>query len=201
MSQPDQQFYAAGGMNEQQLWQISNALYSYCRVMRVPKLGAIPVVVTVLEGLSIALILFALGEELSTALLIGAPVSAVFAILCVILYRFRSGASKRLNAYLAVDGGQRMYMDFAAAQPYADDQFRVGRFFLFIKNGAVVRLDSIADVVRVISHYRMVPTGVFLSVKVKDENGSMACPLCKVHLMKAEAEIFEIRNVLLQRPW
>ena len=126
-----------------------------------------PEYMALLVGLSIALILFALGEKLSTALLIGAPVSAVFAILCVILYRFRSGASKRLNAYLAADGGQSMYMDFASAQPYADDQFRVGRYFLFIKNGAVVRLDSVADIVRVVSHYRMVPTAVFLSVKVK----------------------------------
>ena len=199
MSQFDQQFYANGIMNEQQLNQLSNALYSYCKVMRVPRVGAVPVVVTVLVGVMITLILAALGESLGTAALIGAPVSVVFALLCCLIYRFRSGAAKRLNAYLAADGGQSMFIDFGWAQPFADDQFRLGRYFLFIRNGAVVRLDSITDIVRIVSHYRAVPTGVFLSVKVKDENGSMSLPLCRVHMLKAEAEIDDIRKAVLQR--
>ena len=199
MSQFDQQFYANGIMNEQQLNQLSNALYSYCKVMRVPRVGAVPVVVTVLVGVMITLILAALGESLGTAALIGAPVSVVFALLCCLIYRFRSGAAKRLNAYLAADGGQSMFIDFGWAQPFADDQFRLGRYFLFIRNGAVVRLDSITDIVRIVSHYRAVPTGVFLSVKVKDENGSMACPLCRLHVRNAAAEIDEIRRAVLQR--
>ena len=78
-------------------------------------------------------------------------------------------------------------------------QLMLGRYYLFIKNGAVIRLDSIIDIVRVTSHYKMVPTAVFLSVKVKDENGSMACPLCRVHLLKAAAEIDEIRRAVMQR--
>ena len=200
MSQPNRQYYAAGMMNEQQFDQISNALYSYCRVMRVPKLGAALVVITVLVGVIPILLFTALGESIGTAVLIGAPLSALFAFLCWLAYRFRRGASKRLNSYIAADGGQTMLLDFASAQPFADDQFRVGRYFLFIKNGAVIRLDSIADIVRVVSHYRAVPTGVFLSVKVKDENGSMACPLCRVHVLNAAAEIDEIRRAVLQRP-
>lgn len=54
--------------------------------------------------------------------------------------------------------------------------------------------------VSIVSHYRMVPTAVFLSVKVKDENGSMGCPLCRVHLLKAAEEIEEIRRAVMQRP-
>ena len=92
-----------------------------------------------------------------------------------------------------------MIIDFASARPFVDDQFRVGRYYLFIKNGAVIKLDSILDIVRVTSHYKAVPLLVQLSVKVKDENGSMACPLCRVHLLKAEAEIDEIRRALVQR--
>ena len=186
-------------MNEQQLNQLSHALYSYCKVMRVPKVGAVPVVVTVLEGVIITLVLAALEMSFWTAVAIGASVSAVFAFLCWLLYRYRAGAAKRLNLELAADGGQGMIIDFASAQPFADDQFRLGRQYLFIKNGAVLRLDSIIDIVTVTSHYKMVPTGVFLTVKVQDEKGSMAFPLCRVHLLRAGAEVDEIRKAVLQR--
>ena len=49
MSQFNQNPYANGMMNEQQLNQISNALYSYCKVMSVPKMGAAPAVITILR--------------------------------------------------------------------------------------------------------------------------------------------------------
>ena len=177
----------------------SQALYSYCKVMRVPKLGAVPIVVTVLEGLILTLVIAALGERLLTAVLIGASVSALFTFLCWLLYRYRVGASKRLNTYLAVDGEQSIVSDFASAQSFVDDQFRLGRHYLFIKNGAVLNLDSITDIVKVTSNYRMVPTGVYLSVTVKDESGSMAFPLCRVHMLKAGEEIDEIRKAVLQK--
>lgn len=201
MSQFDQQYYANGMMNEQQLNQLSNALYSYCKVMRVPKMGAAPAVITILVGVIPILLFTALGESIGTAVLIGAPLTALFAFLCWLAYRYRSGASKRLNAYLAADGGQAMYIDFGWAQPFANDQFRVGRYFLFIRNGAVIRLDSVADIVRIVNHYRAVPTGVSLTVKVKDENGSMACPLCRLHVLNAAAEIEEIHRAVMQRRW
>ena len=199
MSQSNQEFYAAGIMNEQQFYQASQALYSYCKVMRVPKLGAVPVVVTVLEGVAITLVLAVTGMRLWMAVAIGALASALFSFLCWLAYRYRVGASKRLNTYLAVDGGQGMIIDFASARPFVDDQFRVGRYYLFIKNGAVIRRDSIIDIVRMTSHYKMVPTAVFLSAKVKDENVSMSLPLCRVHMLKADAEIEEIRKAVLQR--
>ena len=198
MSQYNQNFYSNGIMNEQQLDQISNALYSYCKVMRVPKLGAAPVVITVLEGVIITLVIAAMGVTLWKAVLIGAIIGGLFAFICWLAYRYRVGASKRLNSFLDADGGQSMVIDFASAQPYADDQFRVGRYYLFIRNGAVLRRDSITDIVRVVSNYRMVLTGVYLSVSVNDENGSMTCPLCRVHMLKAGEEIEEIRRAVLQ---
>ena len=63
----------------------------------------------------------------------------------------------------------------------------------------MLRLDSITDIVKMRSHYRMVPTGVYLSISVEDENGSMSLPLCRVHMLKAEAEIDDIRKAVLQR--
>ena len=45
----------------------------------------------------------------------------------------------------------------------------------------------------------MMPTGVFLSVDVKDENGSMTFPLCRVHMLRAGAEVEEIRGAVMQR--
>lgn len=187
-------------MNEQQLDQSAHALYSYCKVMRVPKLGPVPAVITVLEGIVITLVLSLLGMSLWAAAAIGVLISAVFAFLCWLAYRYRVGASKRLNSNLAADGGRRMFTDFASARPFVDDQFRVGRYYLFIRNGAVLRLDSIVDIVRVTSHYKMVPTGMFLGVKVQDENGSMSAPICRLHMLKAGTEIDEIRKALLQRP-
>jgi len=197
--QLNQNYYAAGMMNEQQLNQVSSALYSYCKVMRVPKLGAAPVVITVLEGVAITLVTAALGVKLWGAVAIGVIITALFAFLCWLTYRYRSGAARRLNSYLAADGGRRMVSDFALAQPFADDQFRLGREYLFIKHGAVLRINSIADIVRTNTHYRMMPTGVFLSVDVKDENGSMTFPLCRVHMLRAGAEVEEIRGAVMQR--
>ena len=185
--------------NGQQPDRPDQALYRYCKVMRVPKLGAAPAVITVLEGLVLTLLIAALGESLLTAVIIGASVSALFAFLCFLAYRYRAEAAKRLNTYLAEDGGRTMFSDFASAQPFEDDQFRLGRHFLFIKNGAVIKTDSITDVVRITNHYRMVPTGVYLSIKVDDENGSMSFPLCRVHMLNARAEVDEIRKAVLQR--
>lgn len=189
----------AAGINEQQIYQLEQAVFSYCKVMRVPKLGVAPVVITVLEGVVITLIMLAVGVKLLSAIIIGAVIFAVFAFICWLIYRLRVGASKRLNTYIAADGGRRMFYDFASAQPFADDQFRLGSEFLFIKNGAVIRLEGVTDVVRVISHYHIIPTGVQLSVLVDDEHGSMAFPLCRVHMLKAGAEIDEIYKAVMQR--
>ena len=194
MSHFNQNPYANGMMNEQQLNQISNALYSYCTVMRVPKLGAAPIVITVLAGLMAILLIAALGESLLMAVAIGASISVVFAFLFWLAYRYRVGASKRLNSFYAEDNGRLMISDFASAQPCMGDQFRLGRYYLFIKNGAVLRLDSITDIVRVACR-----SGVGVSVKVKDENGSMSLLLCKVHRFNDRAEIDEIRQAVMQR--
>ena len=199
MSQLNPNYYANGIMNEQQFNQIRQALYSYCKVMRVPKLGPVPAVITILEGVGITLLTAAFGVSILTAVVSGAIVAAVFAFLCWLAYRYRVGASKRLNSFLAEDGGRMMISDFAAAQPFVNDQFRLGRYYLFIKKGAVLRRDSIIDIVRVTGHYRMVATAVFLSVKVKDENGSMTCPLCRLNVLNAGAWIDEIRRAVLQR--
>ena len=56
MSQLNRESYATGIMSEQQLNNMRKTLYSYCKVMRAPKLGAVPVVVTVLEGLILTLV-------------------------------------------------------------------------------------------------------------------------------------------------
>ena len=194
MSHFNQNPYANGMMNEQQLNQISNALYSYCKVMRVPKLGAAPIVITVLAGLMATLLIAALGESLLMAVAIGASISVVFAFLFWLAYRYRVGASKRLNSFYAEDNGRLMISDFASAQPCMGDQLRLGRYYLCIKNGAVLRLDSITDIVRVACR-----SGVGVSVKVKDENGSMSLLLCKVHRFNDRAEIDEIRQAVMQR--
>ena len=194
MSQFNQNPYDTEAMNEQQLNQLSHALYSYCKVMHVPKLGAAPVVITVLTGLILTLFIAALGESLLIAVTTGAVVSAVFAFLFWLAYRYRVGASKRLNSFLAEDGGRIMFSDFASAQPCMGDQFRLGRHYLFIRNGAVLRLDSINDIVRVATR-----SGVGVSVTVNDENGSMSLPLCRVHRPNDRAEIDEIRKAVLQR--
>ena len=82
LPQFNQNPYANGMMNEQQLNQISNALYSYCKVMSVPKMGAAPVVITVLSDLVATLLFVAIGESLLTAMVIGTPISALFTFLC-----------------------------------------------------------------------------------------------------------------------
>jgi hypothetical protein len=194
MSQLNQRYNTTGIMNEQQLNQPDQALYNYCKVMRVPKLGAAPIVITVLTGSILTLLIAALGESLLLAVATGAIVSAVFAFLFWLAYRYRVGASKRFNSYLATDNGQIMFSDFSSAQPVMGDQFRLGRHYLFIKNGAVLRLDSITDIVRVATR-----SGVGVSVIVNDENGSMSLPLCRVHRFNDRAEIDEIRKAVMQR--
>ncbi len=172
----------------------SHALYSYCKVMRVPKLGAAPVVITVLTGLILTLIIAALGESLLLAVAIGVIVSAVFVFLCWLTYRYRVGASKRLNAFLSEDGGRMMISDFATAQPFANDQFRLGRQYLYIKNGAVLKIDSIVDLVRVFAH-----SCVGLSAKVNDQNGRMSFLLCRLPAFFDRQEIDKIRKAVMER--
>ena len=87
-----------------------------------------------------------------------------------------------------------MISDFAFAQPCMNDQFRLGRYFLYIRNGAVIRINSITDIVRVATS-----SGVGVSVTVNDECGSMSLPLCKVHRFNDRAEIDEIRKAVMQR--
>ena len=176
-----------------------HAMYSYCKVKRDPRLVPVAVVVTVLEGVLITLLVLAAGVSLLRAVFIGGFFSALFAFIFWYAKRVQTGAVQRLDAYLAADGGRSMYSDFASAQPFADDQFRIGRQYLFIKNSAVLRLDSITDIVRINHHYRFVPTGVSLSVKVNDAHGSMVVPLCRLHVQNAQAEFAEIRNVVMQR--
>ncbi len=186
--------YAAGMPNEQQFNQISRALYSYCKVMREPKMGPAPALITIFSGLGPTLLFLALGVSLLTAVAIGASLCALFAFLFWLAYRYRSGASKRLNSFLAEDGGRMMINDFAFAQPCMNDQFRLGRYFLYIRNGAVIRIDSIADIVKIVGS-----SGAYSSISVKDENGSMTCPLCRLHMLNAEAELYEIRQAVMQR--
>ncbi|MBR3103270.1 MAG: hypothetical protein IKH46_05555 [Lachnospiraceae bacterium] len=186
--------YATGMMNEQQFNQLSQALYNYCKVMSVPKLGAAPVVITVLTGGIITLLLAALGESLLLAVAVGAIVIAVFAFLFWLAYRYRAGASKRLNSFLAEDGGRMMISDFAVAQPFVNDQFRLGRYYLYIRNGAVLKLDSIVDVVRIATR-----SGVGLNVTVNDTNGSMSFLICRLPMLNSWAAYDEIRNAVMQR--
>ena len=186
--------YATGMMNEQQFNQLSQALYNYCKVMSVPKLGAAPVVITVLTGGIITLLLAALGESLLLAVAVGAIVIAVFAFLFWLAYRYRAGASKRLNSFLAEDGGRMMISDFAVAQPFVNDQFRLGRYYLYIRNGAVLKLDSIVDVVRIATR-----SGVGLNVTVNDTIGSMSFLICRLPVLNSWAAYDEIRNAVMQR--
>ncbi len=194
MSQFNQEPNANGMMNEQQLSQISNALYSYCKVMSVPKMGAAPAVITILIGLIVTLLFVALGESLMMALAVGAPISAVFAFLFWLAYRYRVEASKRLNSYLGEDGGQMMFSDFAYAQPFANDQFRLGRKYLYIKRGAVIKIASIDDIVRVFTR-----SGVGVHAKVNDASGSASFLLCILPQFNDRPKIEEIRNAVRER--
>ncbi len=199
MSQSNQNPYANGIMNEQQFNQSAQALNSYCKVMRVPKLGVAPVVITILEGLITTLLMAVAGMGILKTVIVGGFITAMFGVMCWILYRYRVGAAERFNAYLNEDGGQGMIIDFASAQPFADDQFRLGRHYLFKKGGAVIKRDCITDIVRTNTHASMVPTGVYLTVVCKDDSGSLTFPLCRVHMLNSWAEVDEIRNAVLQR--
>lgn len=183
-------------MNEQQLNQTGQALYSYCHVMREPKLGAAPILITVLTGLAMTLIIAALGGSLLLAVGLGAILIALFGFLCWLAYRYRVGASRNLNSYLAVDGGRMMISDFAYAQPFVNDQFRLGRYFLFIRNGAVLRIDGIVDVVKIPGR-----SGGGVSVKYNDQNGSMSFAICRLHPLGGWDDYYRIRDAVMQRRW
>ena len=183
-------------MNEQQLNQTGQALYSYCHVMREPKLGAAPILITVLTGLAMTLIIAALGGSLLLAVGLGAILIALFGFLFWLAYRYRVGASRNLNSYLAVDGGRMMISDFAFAQPFVNDQFRLGRYFLFIRNGAVLRIDGIVDVVKIPGR-----SGGGVSVKYNDQNGSMSFAICRLHPLGGWDDYYRIRDAVMQRRW
>ena len=182
-----------GIMNQQQLNQQSQALYNYCKLKRTHKFVPVAIVVTVLMWLLITL-LVATVTPLLTAVFIGGIMGGLFGFLCWYVNKQQTGTTTRLDYYLAADGGQGLFSDFALAQPFEDDQFRLGRQYLFIKNSTVLRLDSIYDIVRIRTH-----AGIYLTVKAKDEHGSISYPLCRVHLLSASEEFDEIRKAVLQR--
>ena len=194
MSQLNQNHYPNGIMNEQQFNQISQALYSYCTVMREPKVGPLLFVIPVFVGVPVTFLFALLGEGLLLALALGGFITAIFAFLCWFACKYRREASKRLNSYLAVDGGQGMYIDFVSAQPFANDQFRLGGYYLYIRNGAVLKINSITNIVRIYTR-----SGVGVSAKVNDANGSMSFLLCRLPVLNDRAEIDEIRNAVMQR--
>ena len=181
-----------GIMNQQQLNQQGQALFNYCKLKRSHKFVPVAIVVTVLMWLLITL-LVATVTPLLTAVFIGGIMGGLFGFLCWYVNKQQTGTTTRLDYYLAADGGQGLFSDFALAQPFEDDQFRLGRQYLFIKNSTVLRLDSIYDIVRIRTH-----AGIYLTVKAKDEHGSISYPLCRVHLLNASAEIDEIRKAVLQ---
>ena len=189
---------APSGMSDQQLRQLGDALFGYCKVRRVPKMGFAPVLIVIFEFAAIsALCIVAAG--VAAGLFIGAFFGGMFAFLVWLVYRLRVGASKRLNTYFATDGEVNMLYDFASAESFVSDQFRIGRQYLFIRNGAVLRIVSIADIRMIAHHYRIVPTGFSMSIIVDDENGRMAFPLCRLHMFRFRAEMEEIQNTVMQR--
>lgn len=190
--QPSRSPYGAGIMNQQQLNQQGQALYNYCKLKRSHKFVPVAIVVTVLMWLLITL-LVATVTPLLTAVFIGGIMGGLFGFLCWYVNKQQTGTATRLDYYLAADGGQGLFSDFASAQPFEDDQFRLGRQYLFIKNSTVLRLDSIYDIVRINTS-----AGIYLTVKAKDEHGSIAYPLCRVHLLSASEEFDEIRKAVLQ---
>jgi len=194
MSQLNQNPNTNGIMNEQQYNQISYALNSYCKVMSVPKMGPAPAVITILTGVMITLVIAALGESLLLAVAIGAIVIAVFAFLFILAYRYRVKASQRFNSYLGEDGGRMMISEFAYAQPFANDQFRLGNHYLYIKNGAVLKIDSIVDIVRVFTR-----SCVGVHAKVNDASGSASFLLCILPVFSYGPKIDEIRKAVMQR--
>ena len=181
-----------GIMNQQQLNQQGQALYSYCKVRRSNKFAPVAIVVTVLLWVLITLLVAAIAPLLK-AVFIGGLLSGIFGFLFWYVNKQQTGSEKKLGSYLAADGGQGLFSDFALAQPFEDDQFRLGRQYLFIKNSAILRLDSIYDIVRINTN-----AGIYLTVKAKDEHGSIAYPLCRVHLLSASEEFDEIRKAVLQ---
>jgi hypothetical protein len=162
--------------------------------MREPKVGPLLFVIPVFVGVSVTFLFSLLVEGLLLALALGGFITAIFAFLCWFACKYRREASKRLNSYLAVDGGQGMYIDFVSAQPFANDQFRLGRKYLYIKRGAVLKIDSIDDIVRVFTR-----SGVGVNAKVNDENGSMSCLLCMLPVFTDRPEIEKIRQAVRER--
>ena len=89
-----------------------------------------------------------------------------------------------------------MISDFAFAQPFVNDQIRLGRYFLFIRNGAVLRIDGIVDVVKIPGR-----SGGGVSVKYNDQNGSMSFAICRLHLLGGWDDYYRIRDAVMQRRW
>lgn len=189
---------AAPAVNEQMLRQLGNDMGNYCKVQRVPKLGAAPVLIVLFEFAAIsALCIVAAG--VAAGLFIGAFFGGVFALLVWLVYRLRVGASKRLNTYFGTDGEVNVLLDFASAEPFVNDQFRLGMKYLFIRNSAVLRIVNITDVRIIVHHYRIIPTGFHLTAIVDDENGSLAFPLCRLHMFKFRSESEQVISTIMQR--
>lgn len=106
--------FVPSGMSQQQSFQLGKAMADYCKVMRVPKLGIVPVIVTVFVMVAVSA-LITIASGIYVGLFVGAFFGALFAFIVWLGYRLRAGASKRLNSYFAQEGEEAVLSDFAIA--------------------------------------------------------------------------------------
>ena len=181
----------------QELSAVGNALYDYCKVKLDPKLSKVGLAASIIVG--VLLLIFGLAIGVYPIAFVGLGAGLIVALVVWASYVGAVKNAQRLRNIFDHDGEEFVLREFASAQSFANDQFRMSGFYVFAKAKAVFRTTSIERVTRVKESTNFIPTGVRLDVLISDETDTTNMTLCRLHMGKSKNEAEELYKEISAR--
>ncbi|MBO6140552.1 MAG: zinc-ribbon domain-containing protein [Ruminococcus sp.] len=192
MQQPMQQPAYA-----QELSAIGQALYDYCKVKLDPQLSKGGMAAGIIIG--VLLLAFGLFIGVYQIALVGFFAGVIVAVAVWGTYVGAKKEGARLKSIFSRDGEEFVLREFASAQSFAQDQFRMSGFYIFARAKGIFRVVSVERVTRVKESTNFIPTGVRLDVLISDETDTTNVTLCRLHMTKSQSEAEELYNEIVAR--
>ncbi|MCR5816720.1 MAG: hypothetical protein K6F91_07545 [Ruminococcus sp.] len=176
---------------------IAAEMFKYCSIDLEPKMSVAGIVIFAVLGAAI----LAVGIMLSLMpfILVGLGVGVVGSLIVFAACKTAQKEAVRTRNLFAADGEQFILQEFASAQSFANDQFRMSGFYIFARIKGVYRTVNITKITRVTEKTNFIPTGVHLDANIDDEFGSTVVTLCRLHLGKSKNEADDLFNEIVAR--
>ena len=188
---------AASPVYDQELAAIGKAMYDYCKVELDPKISKGGMIAFAVLG--VLLLAAGIAMVLVPLMLIGAGVGLFGSLIVLGSGKMAVKNAQRLKNLFANDGEEFILREFASAQSFANDHFRMSGFYIFVKGKGIYRTVNIEKITRVTESTNFIPTGVRLDALMSDEQGTVNITLCRLHLGKSKNEANDLFNEIMSR--